>query len=442
MTELKPKQDSTKYTQVIDRELSNLKARVKDLSSLMEISIIINSTLDLDELIGLVMEKAQTVMKAEASSVMIIDEEKNILICPVALGEVGEKIKKIEIPIDKGIAGWVATHGESQIIPDAYKDPRFNPKIDKETGFLTKSILAAPLKIKDKTIGIAEVINRVDGEAFDEEDLKLFSTFCRQVAMAVENARIHQLELEKQKIEQQLEAAKFIQQSFMPEGYPASPDQPFEVAATSIAATSVGGDFYDFIQFNNDNVGFAIGDVSGKGIPAALYMARIVSDFRIHTQLTNNPGKVLNNLNKILVDRSRRGMFVTSLYGILNSATRTFNFSNAGHLPLILVQNNGQNVKLIDGPRGIPLGVVTDFNYEQENIKLNAGDSIILISDGVIEAMSRDEEMFSIQRLVNILSNPSVSAQSTVDSILQNVQNFTHGAVQHDDLTILVIRWL
>ncbi|MFQ5770918.1 MAG: PP2C family protein-serine/threonine phosphatase, partial [bacterium] len=322
----------------IKQELANLRTKVADLSSLIEVSIIINSTLNLDELIGLVMEKAQSVMKAEACSVMLINETKSVLECAVALGEVGDQLKQsMELQLGEGIAGWVAQHGKPQIVRDVANDPRFTSKIDENTGFQTRSILAAPLMVKDKTIGVAEVINRVDGKAFDEEDLELFSTFCRQVAMAIENARMHQLELEKQKLEQQLEAAKFIQQSFMPESFPDSPEQRFSVTAKSLPAASIGGDFFDFIEIDKDTIGIAVGDVTGKGIPAALYMARLVSDFRIYTQIHKYPAQVLKALNKILVERSRRGMFVTFQYGLLNAASGKFVYANAGHIPFLRI---------------------------------------------------------------------------------------------------------
>jgi sigma-B regulation protein RsbU (phosphoserine phosphatase) len=433
--------DKPTDSQKIASELELLHAKVDALSSLMEVSIIINSTLDLDELIILVMEKAQKVMKAEASSVMIVNEEKGVLECPVALGEVGDKIKKIEIPMNKGIAGWVATHNEPQIVPDAYKDPRFNPKIDEETGFTTRSILAAPLKVKDRTIGVAEVINHIDKKAFDMDDLELFSTFCRQVAMAVENARIHQLELEKQRIEQQLEAAKFIQQSFMPESFPVLPGQKFEVAAKTIEAASVGGDFFDFIEFDNTKVGFTMGDVCGKGIPAALFMARMVSDFRLYTQVYEKPSQVLDALNKILYNRSRRGMFVTSIYGILNFSVPEFIFSNAGHLPVIKIDGKENSVELINENKGIPLGITADFTYELVTIPLETNDSIVLITDGVIEAKNKTDKAYSFERVMDVLSQPQETAQEIVDLLLNDIQNFSEGAVQHDDLTIVVIKW-
>ncbi|MCB0287342.1 MAG: GAF domain-containing protein, partial [Calditrichaeota bacterium] len=202
-----------------------LEEKVNALSSLIEVGIIINSTVQLNEVMKLVMEKALGVMNAEASAVFLINAEKHVFEIPVALGDASAKFKTIEIPMDVGIAGAIAKSGEAEIIPDAYKDSRFNAKVDKETGFVTRSILAAPLKVRDKLIGVAEVINRNDGNAFDEDDLNLFSAFCRQVAMAIENARVHQLELDKQRIEQQLEAAKHIQQSFMPESLPKSADR-------------------------------------------------------------------------------------------------------------------------------------------------------------------------------------------------------------------------
>ena len=424
-----------------DQEVAALQAKVESLSSLMDVSIIINSTLDLDDLMLLVMEKAQSVMKAEASSVMIINAEKNVLVCPVALGEVGEKIKKIELPIDRGIAGWVATRGESLLVPDAYRDPRFNAKVDEETGFHTRSILAAPLKVKDKTIGVAEVINRVDGEAFNEEDLELFSTFCRQVAMAVENARIHQLELEKQRIEQQLEAAKSIQQSFMPDDYPTSPDQKFQVAAKSLEASSVGGDFFDFIEFSENEIGFTVGDVSGKGIPAALFMARMVSDFRLYTQIYHEPSHVLKVLNNLLFERTHRGMFVTTVYGILNPSAGEFTFSNAGHHPIIKVGANPKKVELLDGNSGIPLGIKQDFEFHQETIRLKEGDSLILITDGVIEAKNKSGEAYGQRRLFEALAKPKKDAQEIVDSLLAGIHDFSERTVQHDDLTIVVLKW-
>ncbi len=421
-------------------EIASLRSKVSDLSSLIEVSIIINSAFDLNELVRLVIEKAQSVMKAEASSVLLINEETNMLECEVALGEVGDKVKKIQLKIGEGIAGWVAQHGQPEIIPDVARDKRFAAKIDDTTGFQTRSILAAPLKVKDKVIGVAEVINRVDGKAFDRGDLELFSTFCRQVAMAIDNARMYKDRLEKQRMQQELESAKIIQQSFMPEVFPASSERNYDISARSVAATSVGGDFFDFIEFDAQSLGIAVGDVTGKGVPAALYMARVISDFRLHAHSTQDPSELVAVLNDILVDRSRRGMFVTFQYGILNAATGDFTYANAGHIPFIRINASAGTVDLLEGGKTIPLGIAPDVAVESDSVKLHSGDCVVSVTDGIIEAKAKDGALYSLERAMNVLARPSDSAEQKVEVLLQDVQEFSKDTQQHDDLTILVLR--
>ncbi len=423
-----------------EAELHELRSKVSDLSSLIEVSIIINTTQNVDELVNLVMTKAQSVMRAEASSVMLLNEETNMLECEVALGEVGEKVKKIQLKMGEGIAGWVAQHGQPEIIPDVSTDERFASKIDNSTGFQTRSILAAPLLVKEKVIGVAEVINRLDGKAFDNDDLELFSTFCRQVAMAIENARMYQMKLEKQRLEQDLEHARIIQQSFMPEVFPSGTEKAFSIFAKSLPAAAVGGDFFDFHEFGNSSVGVAVGDVTGKGVPAALYMARLVSDLRRYTQICVDPAEVIIQLNKALIDRSRRGMFVTFQYGILQSETGYFTYANAGHLPFIRVSKD-KDVEMLKGGKTIPLGIVPDVYLDAVTVKLEPGDSIVLITDGIVEAKSRDGKAYSIPRTVRTLAGATKTAKGIVEELLADVQAFAKGVQQHDDLTILSITW-
>lgn len=425
----------------IIQERDELRTKVKALSSLIDVGVIINSTLDLDDLIRLVMEKAQMVMEAEASSVMIVDEQRQVLKCPVALGEAGDKIEMIELQLGQGIAGWVALHGEPQIIRDAAADPRFNSKIDEETGFTTRSILAVPLKVKNRTIGVAEVINRLDGDPFCEDDLDLFLAFCRLVAMAIENARMVQLEMDKQRLDQQLEAAKFIQQSFMPDNIPIAPGRQFEVAAKSLAARSVGGDFYDFIQFDDDNIGVIVGDISGKGIPAALYMARMVSDFRLFTGSMNDPAGVLTVLNETLYSRRHRGMFVTCLYGILNAETGEFLFSNAGHLPVIHISQSSCQARIVESASGIPLGILGKYAYEAGCCSIEEGDYLVMITDGVTEARNPDGEEYSLERVLDLFCKPMVSADKMVEALLADVRDFSKNLIWRDDITVVAMKW-
>jgi sigma-B regulation protein RsbU (phosphoserine phosphatase) len=425
----------------LDKELDLLRTKVQNLSSLIEVSIIINSTLDLEKLVSLVMEKAQTVMNAEASSVMLINEEEGVLECQVALGEVGDKVRKIQLKMGEGIAGWVAEKGVPLNVPDVSRDPRFFSKSDESTGFKTRSILAVPLKVKEKIIGVAEVINRLDGKPFDDDDVDLFSTFCRQVAMAIDNARMHRHLIEKERLEQQLEAAKIIQQSFMPQSLPSGVHGTFDVAAQNLPATAVGGDFYDFFEFDEDSAALILGDVSGKGVPAALYMARLVSDLRFQAQMTREPAALLQIVNDQLVQRSRRGMFVTLVYGLLDVGRGRLTYSNAGHLPLLYVQPSQQQVTWLRGESGMPLGVLSPAEFSQQEIRMNPGDLVILVTDGVVEAKNSEGGQFGFERLEQVLREPLDGPSHAVEKIFEAVQAFAGDQQQHDDVTVLALRW-
>ncbi|MEZ4764437.1 MAG: SpoIIE family protein phosphatase [Calditrichia bacterium] len=391
-----------------------LEEKVNALSSLIEVGIIINSTVQLNEVMKLVMEKALGVMNAEASAVFLINAEKHVFEIPVALGDASAKFKTIEIPMDVGIAGAIAKSGEAEIIPDAYKDSRFNAKVDKETGFVTRSILAAPLKVRDKLIGVAEVINRNDGNAFDEDDLNLFSAFCRQVAMAIENARVHQLELDKQRIEQQLEAAKHIQQSFMPESLPKSADRQFEVAARELAAASVGGDLFDFMEFGEQLLGVTIGDVSGKAFLRRVYGA---AGQRLSPVFPNPPrSRRINGHSQQSAHRTQQPGHVCDFFCVLYADNGKFCYANAGHLPLIHIQSKTGEIQQYQKVSGIPLGVVPNFLFEQHTIRLNKGDYLVLVTDGVVEAKNKSGEMYSFERLLELLKTPQDSCRSVARS--------------------------
>jgi len=423
-------------------EVERLRSVTKDLSSLIEVSRIINSTLDLDLVLSLAMEKAQTVMRAQVSSIMLINKQTNLLECEVALGEVREEVRKtIHLPKGQGVAGWVWEHEKSVIIPDVSKDERFFPGIDQHSGFKTHSILAAPLKVKDKIIGVAEVINRIDGKEFTQENLDLFSTFCDQVSLAIDNARMHRLAIEQERLRQQLESAKVIQQSFLPQILPQSAEQRFQLAAQYIPTISVGGDFYDAIDLGQDRIGLLIGDVSGKGIPAALYMARLMSDFRFYAQQQSEPDKLLSLLNETLVERSRQGMFVTLQYTIIDVKSGQMTVASAGHLPIIRSSGHGISTELIQVDEGAPLGIATDLSFAARKISLQPGDCLFFYTDGIIESKNQEQNQFSLDRLLSCAGGNWSGPQQMLEQIVNELMTFSFGMPQHDDITAMVFQW-
>lgn len=205
-------------------DIARLERRLQQLASLMEVSVLIGSSLNLTEVLNQVMQKAKAVMDAEAVSILLWNERTNKLEFEVAVGEgtvTLETLKtKITLDLGQGIAGAVALTRAPELIADATADPRFYRDADKTTGFTTRSMLVAPLVVRDKLIGVAEVINPRGGGQFTPEELDLFSTYCRQVAVAIENARLHTVLLERQREAQQLEFAALVQQSFLPQRCP------------------------------------------------------------------------------------------------------------------------------------------------------------------------------------------------------------------------------
>ena len=423
-------------------ELTRLRKKAQDLTTLVEVTAIINSSLDLDTVIRSVMEKAQEVMNAEASSVLLLNPETNRLEVQSALGQVGEKVKAtVSLEVGQGIAGWVAKTGQPLNVPDVSKDERFFGQVDQMTGFRTRSILAAPLEVKGKIIGVAEVINRRDGRPFDENDQALFSAFCRNVALAIENARMHKAMLERERLEQQLEAAKVIQESFLPRHLPVCPLHRYEVAAYYEPARAIGGDLYDFVRLDDDRLGIVFGDVSGKGVPAALFMARLISDLHFHAKSGVSPDVTVKRVNQQLVERSQRGMFVTLVYAVLNAATGEFTFANAGHLPLLRVRGETGEVETIAEPVGIPLGVRADADYELGKLQLDHGDFVVFLTDGVTEARDPERRLFTLPNLIQELKGHWDTPQRLVDHVLSLLGQFRRGSQQTDDITLVVLKW-
>ncbi|MBI3128166.1 MAG: SpoIIE family protein phosphatase [Candidatus Tectomicrobia bacterium] len=423
------------------REMEALRERVDSLSRLMEVTALISSTLDLDEVLQRVMKLAKEIMGAEAASVMLWNEAEQCLEFQTSVGGVGvEELKTIRILKGQGIAGSVMESGQPLLVADVSKDPRFFSKADEKTGFVTRSILAAPLIVHDKVVGVGEVLNHTDGRPFSELDLQLFSSFCRQVAVAIENARLHRSEVRRHLLDQQMEMAASIQKSFLPAALPVDRAGRFELGAFSRSAQEVGGDLYCVSSLPDGRLGACVGDVSGKGIPAALYMARVVSEFRLFSSGGAPAGEVLASLNQSLGQGGTRGMFVTFAYAVLNPATGALHVANAGHLPLILAEKKG-GARFVGGAAGPPVGMLPRARFQEEEVRLAPGDTVLIYSDGILEARGKDRELFGEERLLAAAAAAPRGASGLLSGVHQAVERFTQDEPQADDMTMVSLSW-
>ncbi|MCL5023514.1 MAG: SpoIIE family protein phosphatase [Nitrospirae bacterium] len=409
--------------------------KVNELRLLLEVSPIISSTLELDELMPLVMEKAKDMMDAEACSILFYNRETDKLEFEVALcaeDSASEVLRqKITLDMGQGIAGWVAQNREVLVIDDVRKDSRFFGGADKQTGFVTRSIIAVPLIGRSGLIGVAEVINPKSTE-FDHE---IFQLLCRQFAIAIENAQFHRESLQRERLRQQLEIAAVIQKSFLPD----SPDLTkgrLRLSAVNISASQVGGDVYDFIDLPGGKTGVLIGDVSGKGISAALYMAKFISDFRHVSLLTDRPDVALNRLNA-QASGAPLGMFLTAIYAIIDTETGRLEISVAGHPPFLRLTKG--EVKVMSFQSGPPLGIVP-AEYPVTTLSLEGGDALLFVTDGVFDAKNREGERIGFERIIECV-RANASGEQIARRVVEYVEEFSRGTDRADDLTMVEMRW-
>lgn len=415
--------------------LTKLENKVEGLYTLIEISEIISSTHDLDELMALVMDRTKKEMEAEACSILFYNKKTNKLEFEVAICQDDSTCqilrKTVTLDMGQGIAGWVAQNLEPIIIDDVRADKRFFGGVDAQTGFITENLIAIPLVGRTGLIGVAEIINHRK-KNYDLEVLKLL---CRQFAVAIENAILYRESIQKERLRQELEIAAVLQKSFLPES-PQFSKGRVSLSAVNISAAKVGGDLYDFIEPAEGKVGVLIGDVSGKGVSAALYMAKIVSDFRYAARLQTSPGSVFNALNSQL-SRSPRGMFLTSVYLIIDLASGAAEISSAGHPPFLWI--TGEEVKVMSVTSGPPLGIVP-ADYPSSSISLGIGDRLVLFTDGVFDAKDKEGRRIGFENIVAFIKSHK-REPDLIDRLLTSINEFVQEADSADDITVVEVRW-
>ncbi len=297
--------------------------------------------------------------------------------------------------------------------------------------------LIVPMKIQNKLKGLILLGKRINNTEFSDSDIEFIYSVGSLAIISLENRRLLQEEIEKQKLEEEIELAKQIQQNLLPSEIPKS--NSYEIAAINFPSKQVGGDYFDVMKIENEKLLISIADVSGKGIPASLLMANLQAFIKLIVKSDFEIDKATATINDLLTQNTSDGRFITFFWGILDEKEKSFTYVNAGHNPPILIRDNNI-IRLSEG--GIILGVMkTLIPYIKNKIFLQSGDMIVLFTDGVSEAMNTNSEEFGENRLEHLCKDLSIlSAQSALESIKKEVEHFTHGAPQSDDLTLMVVK--
>jgi sigma-B regulation protein RsbU (phosphoserine phosphatase) len=401
------------------------------LSMLNEIARELTSILNLDELLGRIAELVRRLIDYQMFSILLLDPSGEKLQHRFSL-RFNENIHlKHEISIGRGLVGCAAETKAAVLVPDVSKDPRYiqaNPE--------TRSELAVPLIYKSKVVGVLDLEHTRRG-FFTEEHSRTMTTLAAQIAIALENARLYEeIERQERRLERDLSLARELQGRLLPQTHPKLAH--LDVAAKFVPARTIGGDLYDFIPYSMSRLGIVIGDVSGKGAPAAIYAALVSGIIRSHAPIEPAPAEMLSAVNLSLAERRIEAQFVSIIYAVWDDEHRTLTVSNSG-LPRPIYVHNGKN-SVIEAT-GLPLGLFDEAEYDEFQFKMKPGDLFVFFSDGILDARNRKGDMFGRGRVERIISECSDNtAASIVESLFKAVAEHSAGVETFDDQTVVAIR--
>lgn len=398
---------------------------------LNEIARELTSILNLDELLGRIAELVRRLIDYQMFSILLLDPSGEKLQHRFSL-RFNENIHlKHEIPLGRGLVGLAAQNKQAVLVADVTKDPRYivaNPE--------TRSELAVPLMYKGKMVGVLDLEHTRRG-FFTEEHQRTMTTLAAQIAIALENARLYEeIERQERRLERDLSLARELQGRLLPQTNPQLAH--LDVAAKFVPARTIGGDLYDYIPYSMSRLGIAIGDVSGKGAPAAIYAALVSGILRSHAPIEPSPAEMLSAVNLSLAERRIEAQFVSIIFAVWDDAHRTLTVSNSG-LPRPIYLHGGKT-EVIEAT-GLPLGLFDEAEYDEFEFRMKAGDLFVLFSDGILDARNGKGELFGRGRVERIVSESAgKSAAHVVDAIFKAVAEHSAGVETFDDQTVVAIR--
>lgn len=407
------------------------------LKSILQVGKLIQTILDLDELLDKVMETICQVLQPTHACILLYDSKLGILTPKVVHRPPGSTA-------DLVISGSIIQHAMEDrvavVMEDAQKDVRFKGS-DSVVVQSIRSAICAPLVSKGEVMGALYLDTREAEKQYNESDLEWTLGVTNQAALAINVATLHNEIIAKHQRERELEIARSIQMNLLPKLMPKVPG--FEFGGLTEPARMVGGDYFDMMQLSSGDYALTIADVSGKGVPSALLLASVRSAVRIIGRSLPEQGilEVMSRLNEIVCEETMSNMFVTLVLGYFEPEMRRLTYCNAGHVHPILRYPDGELMTLDAGSSF--LGILPGLEFEKDSIKLPEGSMVVFISDGVTDAVNPRGEIFGNERLIEFVQkNADISAQGFCDKLLATVRDFQETAEQFDDFTVMVLRAL
>ena len=395
---------------------------------------------DLGGLLLKILEKSRPWMKAEACSIFLPDAETGELVIHSARGDRAPELGTLRVPKGQGIVGTAMAEKKTIRVDEVAKDARFYAKADEKTGWKTKALLAAPLVDGEECVGVIEFLNPIGRAAFTEQDEQMVEYFAGLVAAALVRIRANEAALERAAVQRDLDLARELQGGLLPKIFPSREEAPgIELFARLDPAKEVSGDLYDFFPMENGKMCFVVGDVSGKGIAAGIFMAVTRTLIRATAVAGRSPLEILTKVNAQLAKENQASLFVTMILGIVDTQTGRMVYGQGGHNPPIRVPLKGKPT--YEPPGGMPLGVFDDAKFGERELVLEKGETLLVYTDGVTEAMNLAKDLFGEDRLERAVEGGAVlSAEKLTERVVERVEEFVGEAERSDDITMLAIQ--
>lgn len=407
------------------------------LRAVLDISNAVAHTLQLEDVLQKTLDGLFKIFpQADEGFVLLKDPVKNKLLVRATKSRLGGEDGSVHICMT--IVKQAMENGEAILSADAVKDSRFDMS-ESLTELQIRSMMCVPLTGKSSDVlGILQLDTKDLRQQFTQDDLDMLVSVSSQAGLAVENAYLHEELVKQRGVERDLEVATQIQLSFLPSQTPRVPCYEFSDHYES--AHHVGGDYFDYVALSDSRVAVALGDVAGKGIPAALLMARLSSLARFHLLTKPTAAEAVTGLNSEIASTGLGHRFITFLVAIIDSKSNQITIANAGHFPPLLRDTHGEIRELAKDVAGMPLGILRDQVFQEKTIPFHTGDILTLYTDGVTEAMNPQNEMYGRTRLSQFLSQSTNSIDELIDGIVADVDQFCEGRAQRDDMCLVCIR--
>lgn len=418
---------------------------IDKLRMMLDITKTISRSLDLDEVMNLVMDTLDSLIPYDAAGIYLVKcsaplaewegalDETCVFHTQAVRGYDIDDLQELHLKMGEGLIGHVAVTGKPYVSHNVGEDRRYinaRPR--------TQSEMVAPIISNEEVIGVFD-LESDELDAYTNDDLEVLMLLASQVAIIIEKVMLHEQLIEKQRLETQLEVARQVQLQLLPARDPQI--EGYDISAYNFPTEEVSGDYYDWVRIYDDQIGIVIADVSGKGVPAALLMAFLRASLRAATHIGYAPHISMSKVNYLLWESIERNQFVTAFHGILDATNRTLSYSNAGHSPALLMKADGS--ARFEERGGVPLGMFRDSRYYEYFETIEPGEVFVLYTDGVTEAMNAAGEEYGRDRLIAAVREcRDLPAREMIDFMHRELIAWSDGQGITDDVTFFIVKAL